>query len=86
MRFPNKYQQIINRLGFEPVDEPVQLSNIELDNFETEIGHQLPRDYRQFLSSFGLMIGIGVGFPTKDRPNESVGGLEVFLLSSTDYR
>ena len=81
---PNKYQQIVKRLGLEPVDEPVRLSEKALLDFERTLGHPLPIDYREFLSRYGFVHGAGVAFPEYGQPAKPCGGVEVFLGVKSD--
>ena len=77
---PNKYHQIVKRLGMEPV----RLSEKALLDFERTIGLPLPVDYRQFLSRYGFVHGAGVAFPEYGQPAKPCGGVEVFFGVNAD--
>ena len=53
----NKYAKKIEQLtyfgGHLPRQAPNLVSEAELANLESQIGHSLPADYREFLSEYG---------------------------------
>lgn len=75
----NKYQGIVKRLGLEPLDEPVKLAEQKLADFESKLGSNLPGDFREFLSRYGFVSGVGVTFAVYGRPDQPAGAVEVFL-------
>lgn len=76
---PNKYAEIIQRLGFVPREPPrLPLTEEQLADFEQWQGYPLPADYREFLRDYGG-IGARALFPFTDERREHIDGV-IFMF------
>ena len=53
----NKYDAVMSRIGYEYIRGPHPVTADDLTRFETELGFQLPTDYRTFLMKYGFSSG-----------------------------
>ncbi len=88
----NRYWQRIEELAGESYSvgigqQPVLLSEEELQAFEQSIGYSLPMDYREFLKKFSGYTFFGVYYPIQRRPDlvtsASLGMFYGFKIGST---
>ena len=78
---PNKYDAIMDRLGYRYVqtDRLTFPDQTEIDACERSLGYPLPPDYKEFLRKYGV-TGSEMGHWTIRREDgTSIGGVDVFF-------
>ena len=79
----NKYAKKIEQLtyfgGHLPRQAPNLVSEAELANLESQIGHSLPADYREFLSEYGdFFVASAAEIPEPKPDGPAYGAIECF--------
>jgi hypothetical protein len=86
---PNRYDDVMHALGarFAYASrglQPASLSEAELVEIESELGHSLPEDYREFLRDYGGFTVGNAGFPLRDNPDYLSGSsVDIFHVAGT---
>ncbi len=75
----NAFDTVMARLQYRHVRQPAGVTELDLDDFERELGHPLPTGYRNFLQKFGFAVGDGdVRFTASGSPDEVETSVDVF--------
>ena len=78
-RYASKMKELnATPIGF-PTEQPIHLSEDDLQEAERQLGTRLPEDYREFVRDFGVFGVPTVIFPVRSNPDDiDVGSPESF--------